>query len=249
MEEPVYTPSDYLRYISEATGKPLSDLSLPEDAILTYSRLAFRHAAKATASKHAGWLPPNTRVGSVNHRRVSVALSMIGAPYAVTLLEEMIARGVRRIYEVGSAGAIAPRLAPGDTVLVDSALPDEGTSRHYFKKRVSFQASKELTGRLAQSLHHLGVEYSTCSAWTTDAPYRETPSKISAMTKRGACIVNMETSAVFALAEFRGVEAASVQTISDVLDSNGWRPAFRDTRVSAGLRLCVDAVLNCIGSR
>jgi len=36
----------------------------------------------------------------------------------------------------------------------------------------------------------------------------------------------MKTSAIFSVAKFRGVEAASAQVISDVLAEDGWLQAF-----------------------
>jgi purine-nucleoside phosphorylase len=36
----------------------------------------------------------------------------------------------------------------------------------------------------------------------------------------------METSAIFALAKYRNVDAVSVQVISDILTQSGWSQAF-----------------------
>lgn len=46
----------------------------------------------------------------------------------------------------------------------------------------------------------------------------------------------METSAVFAVAKYRGVEAASVQVISDVLTETGWLQAFGHESVRENMR-------------
>jgi uridine phosphorylase len=40
-------------------------------------------------------------------------------------------------------------------------------------------------------------------SWTTDAPYRETPSAISAMKNEHVCCVEMEAAALYAFADAR----------------------------------------------
>ena len=47
------------------------------------------------------------------------------------LLELAIARGVRTVVVVGSAGSVRPDLHTGSAVVVTGAERDDGTSRHY----------------------------------------------------------------------------------------------------------------------
>jgi len=44
--------------------------------------------------------------------------------------------------------------------------------------------------------------------------------------KQGAEVVDMETSAIFALAAFHGIRAASLRIVSDELSGGKWKPAF-----------------------
>jgi len=81
---------------------------------------------------------------------------------------------------------------------------------------------------------------------TTDGVYRETKGKLAKFRKMGALAVNMETSALYVVAKYRGVEIASTQLISDLLTEAGWQPAFGDKQVSSSmetlLRTCVEAL-------
>jgi hypothetical protein len=128
----------------------------------------------------------------------------IGAPAAAMNLEELISYGAKRVYELGFAGAIDAALEPGDIVVLKRAFSDEGTSRHYFRRGTWFGSSRNLTRQLEKSLREGGMKYSLGEAWTTEAQYRETREKVARYRRMGARVVNMESSAVFAVSSYRG---------------------------------------------
>ena len=61
-----------------------------------------------------------------------------------------------------------------------------------------------------------------------DAPYRETRPWLKSMQQKGATAVDMEISAVFALSEFHGVEAAALMIVTDELFSGRWKVCSAD---------------------
>jgi purine-nucleoside phosphorylase len=71
-----------------------------------------------------------------------------------------------------------------------------------------------------------GLPYLPGAVVSTDAPYRETPSWRDRFVDSGMDGVDMETSAVFALAEFRGLRAASLLIVSDELTDLGHNSGF-----------------------
>jgi uridine phosphorylase len=71
-----------------------------------------------------------------------------------------------------------------------------------------------------------GANVASGSLWTTDAPYRELVSKIESYRQQGVLGVDMETSAMYALGLFRGVEVCNLLVVSDEL-WHEWRAAFR----------------------
>ena len=66
---------------------------------------------------------------------------------------------------------------------------------------------------------------------TTDGVYRETRGKLRKYKSGGVVVVNMETSAIFAVAKYRKVEAASPQIISDILTEKGWLQASQRRKI------------------
>ena len=61
---------------------------------------------------------------------------------------------------------------------------------------------------------------------STDAPYRETRDWLKVKHTQGIDLVDMEVSAVLALASFYGLEAAALMLVSDKLSIQGHRIGF-----------------------
>lgn len=62
---------------------------------------------------------------------ITVANSPPGAPAAVGVMEELVARGCNKIIACGNAGVLREDLKRGSVMIVESAVRDEGTSYHY----------------------------------------------------------------------------------------------------------------------
>lgn len=151
----------------------------------------------------------------------------IGAPRAVLSLEMLIAWGVKDFISIGTAGAIAPDLKIGDLIGCDRAIRDEGTSHHYLPaSRYSYPTDH---GRFAKKFDRVGT------TWTLDAFFRHTREEIAAYQKEGALTVEMEASALFAVAQMRGVHLGAGFVISDLLYGEQWDPQFRQEPVERGL--------------
>jgi len=82
--------------------------------------------------------------------------------------------------------------------------------------------------------------------WSTDGVYRETLGKFRRFRDSGVLAVNMETSAIFAVAKYRGVEVASAQAISDILTERGWLPAFHERYVRESAEVLLKAALEAL---
>ncbi len=151
----------------------------------------------------------------------SALFGALGAAAGVLGLEAVIASGVEEVVVLGFCGSLSRRFRIGDVVGISRAITDEGTSRHYFPRRRTFLPSPDLAGELERAEGLLkGIIVST------DAPFRETLAWLKRCRQRGAGLVDMETSAVFALAAFHGIKAASLQIVSDELFSGRQRTGF-----------------------
>ena len=162
---------------------------------------------------------------------------LIGAPYAAMLLENLIAWGARKIVFLGWCGAVAGQINIGDIVLPTAAVIDEGTSRHYFGDRRSIaKPSSRVTATLQSVLNRNSISFTEGRIWTTDGIYRETAEKVSTHQASGVLAVEMEVSALFSVAEYRGVDVGGLLSVSDDLSSLNWRPGFSDERFKRNRR-------------
>lgn len=144
---------------------------------------------------------------------------VLGAPMAVMALEELIRRGAEEVIFVGLAGALIKESenkaktdgVVGDLVLPVNGLSTEGTSAHY---PAPLQPDAELCSRIRRAY---GGPLAEEAIWSTDAIYRETAELTAAQWSRGARAVDMECTALWAAASFRGIRLAALLVISDLL--------------------------------
>jgi uridine phosphorylase len=167
----------------------------------------------------------------------------IGAPAAASVLESLAAIGVRRFVSMGTAGALRAGLDTGEVVVCDRAVRDEGVSHHYLPPALWAEPSSPLTARLRASLHGAGLDPTTGSAWTIDAPFRETVAEARHYADVGVAVVEMEAAALFTVARHRGVEVAAAFAISDSLADGEWVPQFGHPRLADSLLRMVPAAV------
>jgi len=157
-----------------------------------------------------------------------VLYQSVGAPAAVLCLESLIASGAKEIIMLGFCGSLNPEYAMKSAVSISRALSEEGTSRHYFPQRKYFKPSPGLKNRIEKILHFHHLKFLEGSLVSTDAPYRETKTWLEHKKRKGIHLVDMETSAVFSLAEFWNIEAAALMIVSDEIGIEEWKQAFSD---------------------
>lgn len=167
--------------------------------------------------------------------RVAV-LGAIGAPNAVLILERLIASGVEEVIILGFCGSLNTRTRLLDALLVAEAFSEEGTSSHYLPGEKEFFSSPSLHGAVEAGLQRRSLPYLTGSLVSTDAPYRETTEWLENNLGRGVDGVDMETSAVFALARYRKIHAAALLLISDELRRDGHVSGFLHPGLDERLR-------------
>jgi len=249
-DEPVFTPLDFIRYLAKTRNVPAEAIKVPERLVFTYQPRTYEHAKNLIDGKPVDWWIYGERqplcIGQFNNVDVGLGCFWVGAPAVAMTLEEVIACGARKIVEVGVSGGLQSFLKPGDIVVVTDAIRDEGTSYHYFPPHVKVESSKELREQILEQLQRLGIAYHMGTVWSTDGVYRETLGKFRRFRDAGVLAVNMETSAVFAVAKYRNVEAVSIQVISDLLSEEGWLQAFGQQAVRENSRKAVEIALRAL---
>ncbi|MFQ6082817.1 MAG: nucleoside phosphorylase [Candidatus Aminicenantia bacterium] len=155
-----------------------------------------------------------------------ILLEAMGAPAAVLALERLIASGSKEIIVLSFCGSLNPEIPIGSVVLINKAYSNEGTSKHYFPEKKVFQSSKKLYLEIENILKNHSLSYFKSSIVSTDAPFRETFFWAKKMQQKGIDCVDMEISAVYALAKFYHIEAASLMIVSDELTKDKWISSF-----------------------
>ena len=153
---------------------------------------------------------------------VALAHPGIGSPLAAGLMEEMIALGGRKFIACGGAGVLESTLDVGDVLVPTAAVRDEGTSYHYLPASREVALQPDAITVIEAGLRERHVSYRLVKTWTTDAFYRETPARIAARKAEGCVCVEMETSALCAVAQFRGVKFGQLLYSGDDLSGTDW---------------------------
>jgi len=174
----------------------------------------------ALSSNGNGKLP----VYKINYKGKDIALFMsrVGASACVVQYEELFAMGLEKIVVFGTCGVLDKSIDDLAIIIPNAAIRDEGTSYHYLKSAREIEVNPKYQKEFINLLKKHNYSYVTGKVWTTDAPYRETRNKVLKRKKEGCLCVDMECSAITALAKFRNKEIFQFFYAADNLDSAKW---------------------------
>ena len=141
-----------------------------------------------------------------------------GGPQASILVEEISELGIGMAIGIGACGSTVPRLPKGTQVYASQSLTTDGTSKMYSSKEFALP-SKDLT-QIAESLENR--ELSSATAASVDAIYQETGEFVDSLIGLGTEIINMESSAFYAAANFCKLESIWIGHVSDCLAGDKW---------------------------
>ena len=145
----------------------------------------------------------------------------VGAPLAAGLFEELIALGAEEFISCGGAGVLINKDL-GCLVVPNEGVRDEGTSFHYVEPSRTIKLDKHDLQDLERILDDMKVDYIVGKTWTTDAFYRETKQKIKNRLYEGCITVEMEFTALLAVAKFREVRYVAILYCGDDLSRDVW---------------------------
>ncbi len=169
-----------------------------------------------------------------------------GAPLAGSLLEILTALGCRKFVACGGAGVLKSELNRGAVVVPNAAIRDEGTSYHYLPPSRTVEADPAVIQKLVQALKNHGVNYEVGITWTTDAFYRETKGKIAQRKREDCLTVEMECSALLAIAKFRNVLFGQYLLAGDDCGGTAWNQRLQEDLLSAPLKMFWLSVEACL---
>ena len=201
---------------------------LPKVAVSCFSKTTFERmlaelggGEQATQVKFANLTVP---IYKAVYKGMELVLfnSYVGAPGCVSLLEDIYAMGVDKVVLFGTCGVLDSSIGDCSIIIPDSAIRDEGTSYHYAPLSDEIDVNVKHMDTFVEILERYGCKYHVGKAWTTDGFFRETRDKVLRRKEQGCICVEMECSAVAAVAQFRGKEAFHFFYAADNLDSEVW---------------------------
>jgi uridine phosphorylase len=216
----------------------LRNISLPEHCVMPIFGAVIEHLKddgrleKICEIRTSILVPIEVHKLDYEGKPVVVVNPGVGAPHVAAIFEELIASGCRKIVACGATGVLKSELDSGAIVIPSSALRDEGTSYHYCPPSRVIEMDKDVVKKLEAVLIKHGVRYEIGKTWTTDGFYRETKDKIARRKAEGCLTVDMECSALLAVARFRNVVFGQYLTAGDDVSGDVWDPRRVDNRLS-----------------
>lgn len=221
-EPSVFEPENLLREARRQRNRP--NVAVPAVCLLDPDGDIVSHLqAIGAATVHPGWACYHTTLHSFDLAGtvVGVVGGAVGASFAVLVAEQLAASGCELLISVTSSGSIIATAVPPYFVLIERALRDEGTSLHYLPPSMWADGPPPLLDRLDGAFGEAGQVVVLGSAWSTDAPYRETKAAIARAERLGIAAVEMEAAALYAYATARRRDVICVAHVTNTMATDG----------------------------
>jgi uridine phosphorylase len=165
-----------------------------------------------------------TWTGTYKGITVSATSTGMGCPSTAIAVEELANVGATHFVRVGSTGALQKGMNIGDIVISTGAMRMDGASRYYahegFPALPDYFFTKAFFETAAERQKTAGFQLFLGMNATSDAFYGETPDLLQMLTDHRILNVEMEASALFTIANMRGLKAAMVCAVSGNLLTN-----------------------------
>jgi purine-nucleoside phosphorylase len=156
--------------------------------------------------------------GEYEGKPVSVQATGMGCPTAAIVMEELIQLGVKRFLRVGTCGGLQTDLSLGDLIIALTAVPADGTARHYVGGEPHCPtADWELIHGAFHAAKELGQAIRLGPIASSDTFYDPDQGRHERWSSRGVLAVEMEAAVLFTIGALRGVQAGCLLTVSDIV--------------------------------
>ncbi len=184
--------------------------------------------------------------GDYKGQPVSIMGSGMGMPsisiYAHELYEYF---GVQQIIRVGTCGGLLADMHIGDLVLASAASTDSAMNRQRFNGwDFAAAADADLLDRVREKAKQYALNIRTGNVFASDWFYHPDESFIDKVQKMGVLALDMESAALYALAQQHGRRALTILSVSDVIPTG--ERASHETRQNAFgkvIEIVLEAVL------
>ena len=220
--ETVFGPFDLKLDGAPSKCLMIFDDEIWEDYVLANPSLGVQEVRNA-----AGRVFDNFRFIEASGEKILLVSPTTGAAGAVCDMELLIASGISKIVAFGTCGRLDRNIAKNTIILPTAAYREEGTSYHYLPESDVIEADARLLDACRAVFVAHGLATLEGKVWTTDAVYRETAGKVRFMKERGCVAVEMELSALTAVAQYRGVDFTEFLIAEDTVDGEAVEPLER----------------------
>lgn len=189
-----------------------------------------------------------TMTGWYKGKLITATSTGMGCPSTAIAAEELIRVGVTSLIRVGSSAGLQPGIEPGDLLVSEGTLRNDGTTAAYAHHgypavpdlpiAVELKRLAELAVAGTGTRAHSGINASD------DAFYAETPEWIAELNGLGILNVEMESSALYVVARLRGVRAGMICAASSNLVSGASLYDDIKPRLSAGWMRSIEVALD-----
>jgi purine-nucleoside phosphorylase len=184
--------------------------------------------------------------GTFKGKPVSIMGSGMGMPSISIYAHELFDHyAVKQIIRVGTCGGLLPDMQIGDLVMASAASTDSAMNRQRFSGwDFAANADFELLRRVHEQATHKGLKIRTGNVFSSDWFYSPDETFIEKAQKMGILALDMESAALYALAQQHGTRALTILYVSDVIPTG--EQASHETRQNAFgavIEVVLDAVL------
>lgn len=225
------------------------DLKFPRKCVFAFlGEYITEYASKTETVKVSEFLSMTKRypiyVTKYKGEEITLCEAPVGSAAASQILDWLIGYGVREIISSGSCGALE-HFNEGEILVPNKALRDEGTSYHYVPPSRFIEINENARRVIKETILAHKMNYKEVITWSTDGFFRETKEKVEYRKSEGCSVVEMECSALAAVADFRGATFGMMLYTADSLadvekyDERNWG----GNAFEYALKLSLDAVI------
>lgn len=189
-----------------------------------------------------------TATGTAAGLRITVSAFGMGAPIAAIVLHELHQLGIRTFLRVGTVMVLEP-VRLGDLVIADGGVRREGTSAGYVPDGYPAVADHDVGVALRAACTAAGVPWHATLVESSDGFYTQMlrqDDRLESLAGLGVHALDMETSAILAVARALGARAGSLCAATvDGRTAERLDAEARHAAEDALSAVAVDALVRC----
>lgn len=192
-----------------------------------------------------------TMTGYYKGKLITATSTGMGCPSTAIAVEELARVGVTSFIRVGSSAALQPGIEPGDLLISEGSLRNDGTTAAYAHPGYPAVPDLAIARDLLQQAQVLAAKdsigvFSGINA-TDDAFYAEGPEWIRTLSQLGILNVEMESAAMYVVARLRGLRAGMICACSSNLVDGASLYDEKNSQLKDGWMRSIEAALQtCI---